>query len=70
MASIEFESFIRDVLESATKRFIASVLGDIEAFSGERNAEVRRVVLDTANRSKRAIYTGITGTPVESAHEE
>ena len=70
MATIEEDSFIQDILESATKRFCASVLSELEALAGGRNESTRRTVLDTANRAKRAIYRGLTGVEVESAHEE
>lgn len=68
MTSIEYDSFLQDILESATKRFCASVLGEIEAFTGQRDEAARRTILDTANRSKRAIFRSLTGIEVESAH--
>lgn len=61
---------IQDVLETATRRFIATVLGEYEAFVGGKDKAVSDTVKDTANRSKRILLRQITGVEVESARPE
>lgn len=69
MADLQTEQFLQDLLESNTKRFIAATLGEIEAFTGRKDARVSQLVKDFSNRSKRALYSALTGVEVESAHE-
>jgi hypothetical protein len=59
-----------DVLETATRRYIATVLGEYEAFTGAKNKGISDTVKDTANRSKRILLRQITGVEVESARPE
>ena len=61
---------ISDVLETATRRFIATVLNVYEAFTGAKDKLISDTVKDTANRSKRILLRQITGVEVESARSE
>lgn len=66
---IQQENFLAETLEKATKRFIATVLGEMEAFTGEKDHKFSTLVKDFSNRNKRAIYRARTGTEVESPYE-
>lgn len=61
------EAFLAECLEQHSRRFIASLLGDIEAHTGTKSAETSRVVKDTVNTAKRIMFTRITRTEVESS---
>lgn len=61
---------INDVLETATRRFIATVLGEYEAYIGGKDKRVSDIVKDTSNRSKRILFRQLTGVEVESARGE
>lgn len=62
------EQFLAEVIEQETRRYIASLLGNIEAHMGGKNPEISRIVKDTVNASKRIMFTRITQTEVESSH--
>ena len=61
------EAFLAECLEQHSRRFIASLLGDIEAHTGNKNPETSRIVKDTVNTAKRIMFTRITRTEVESS---
>lgn len=61
------EAFLAECLEQHSRRFIASLLGDIEAHTGTKSPETSRVVKDTVNTAKRIMFTRITRTEVESS---
>lgn len=63
---ITTEQFLAECLEQNSRRYIASLLGDIEAHLG-KNPEISRIVKDTANASKRIMFTRLTNTEVESS---
>lgn len=64
------DAFLKDVLETATRRFIATVLNEFETYTGEKDKRISGIVKEDANRCKRVIYTHITGTEVEPARPE
>jgi len=68
MANIDLvtEQFIGEAINQHTRRFIAALLGDIEGHLGGKNPEISRIVKDTANASRRIMYTRICGTEIES----
>lgn len=61
------EQFLAESLEQHSRRYIASLLGDIEAHTGSKNPETSRIVKDTVNTAKRIMFTRITRTEVESS---
>lgn len=61
------EQFLAECLEQHSRRFIASLLGDIEAHTGSKNPDTSRIVKDTVNTAKRIMFTRITRTEVESS---
>lgn len=63
---ITTEQFIAECIQAHTNRFIAALLHDIEAHIGGRDENISRAVKDTANASKRIMFTRITNTEVES----
>lgn len=65
---ITTEQFLAECLEQHTRRYIASLLGDIESHLSGKSPEISRIVKDTANASKRIMFTRLTNTEVESAH--
>ena len=67
---LQTEMFVADILETATRRYIATVLGEIEQETGVKDKKRSDMVKDVANRAKRIIYRQLTGTPVESPHGE
>ena len=62
--------YIEDILETATRRFIATILGGIEDYTGVKDKQRSDTVKDTANRAKRILYRQLTGIEVESARGE
>lgn len=60
------EQFIAEALQQNTNRYIAALLSDVEAHIGGKDERISRIVKDTANASKRIMFTRITKTEVES----
>ena len=65
---ITTEQFIAESINQHTRRFIAALLGDLESHLGGQDPEISRIVKDTANASKRIMYSRICRTEVESKH--
>lgn len=65
---VTLEMYISQILEKHTKRQIAGILSDIEAFTGEKDKRRSAVVKDIANMSKRVMFTKLTGLEVEPIH--
>ena len=65
-----YNAFISDVLETATRRAIATILGENEQYTGVKDKRISDFVKDDLNRAKRIIYRKLTGVEVESAHGE
>lgn len=67
MALIDIEAapFLSDVLDTATRRYIATVLGEIEAYTQQKNKQISDIVKDDVNRCARIIYRKLTGIEVE-----
>lgn len=61
------EKFVADTLEREHRRLIATILFELEAHWG-KNKKVADIVKNTANASKRIMFTQLTGTEVESKH--
>lgn len=59
------EQVVYEVVNTETNRYIASVLGQIEAHLGRKDPRISRIVKDSANASKRIIFALITKTDVE-----
>lgn len=70
LVGIEAAAFLDDVLDTATRRYIATVLGEIEAYNGEKNKQISDLVKDDVNRCRRIIYRKLTGIEVEPARGE
>lgn len=70
MARIDIitEQFIAESINQHTRRFIAALLTDIESNLGGQDPEISRIVKDTANASKRIMYSKICKTDIESKH--
>jgi hypothetical protein len=64
------DMFTAQSLERHTKRFIAGVLSDREAFTGVKDKKAAQTVKDLANFSKRIMLTKLTGMEVESAFND
>lgn len=64
------DMFTAQSLERHTKRFIAGVLSDREAFTGVKDKKAAQTVKDMANFSKRIMLTKLTGMQVESAFDD
>lgn len=62
---ITTEKFIAELLHQHTRRFIASLLSDVEAHLGYHSPEISRIVKDTSNASMRIMFTRISNTEVE-----
>lgn len=62
---ITTEKFLAECLEQHSRRYIASLLSDIEAHVGGKDADISRIVKDTVNASKRIMFTRMTKTEVE-----
>jgi hypothetical protein len=61
------EKFVADALEREHRRLIATILFELESHWG-KNKKVADIVKNTANASKRIMFTQLTGTEVESKH--
>lgn len=61
------EQFIADTLEREHKRLIATVLSELETHFG-KDEKISTMVKNTANASKRIMFTNITKTEVEPRH--
>lgn len=72
MPLIEIESapFLSDVLDTATRRFIATVLGELESYRGVKDKAVSDLVKDDVNRCRRIVYRKLTGIEVEPRRGE
>jgi len=64
------EAFLAEVIDRASKRFVATILGEFEAFSGEKDRRISQITKDFAGSTARGLYKALTGTDVESRHEE
>lgn len=62
--------YLADVLETATRRFIATTLGELEGYTGEKRKDISDVVKDDANRCKRLILRRLTGMETEAIRGE
>lgn len=67
---VTLDMFTAQSLERHTKRFIAGVLSDREAFTGTKDKKAAQTVKDTANFSKRIMLTKLTGMQVESVYDD
>lgn len=67
---VTLDMFTAQSLERHTKRFIAGVLSDREAFTGAKDKRAAQTVKDTANFSKRIMLTKLTGMQVESVFDD
>jgi len=65
---VTLDMFTAQVVERHTKREIAGILGDLEAFTGVKDKRRSQIVKDYANYSKRAMITKLTGLEIEDAH--
>lgn len=61
------EKFVADCLEREHRRLIATVLFELESHFG-KDKKVSDIVKNTANASKRIMFTQLTNTEVESRH--
>jgi hypothetical protein len=59
------EQLVYEVLNTEHNRLIAAVLGQVEAHLGRKDPRISRIVKDSANSSKRVMFTLITKTEVE-----
>ncbi len=59
------EQLVYEVLNTEHNRIIAAILGQIEAHLGKKDPRISRIVKDSANASKRIMFTLITRTEVE-----
>jgi hypothetical protein len=59
------EQLVYEVLQTEHNRLIAAVLGQVEAHMGKKDPRISRIVKDSANASKRIMFTLITKTEVE-----
>lgn len=66
---LTLDMFTAQSLERHTKRAIAGILSDREAFTGLKDKRAAQIVKDIANYSKRIMLTKLTGLEVESAHD-
>ena len=66
----ETQAFLYDVMDTATRRYIATLLGEVEAYTGEKNKAISDMVKDDVNRMRRVLSRKLTGIEVESAHPE
>lgn len=66
LVDLETTAFLSDVLDTATRRYIATVLGELEAYTGEKNKAISDIVKDDVNRCRRIVYRKLTGIEVES----
>lgn len=66
---IQAEVFLAEVLKKANDRQIATILGEMEAFTGVKDKKMSTLVKDFCNRNRRAMYRALTGTEVESPYE-
>lgn len=64
-----YDAYIADVLETATRRAIATILGGHEEYVGGKDKRISDMVKDDLNRAKRIIYSKLTRSEIESAHE-
>jgi len=67
---ITLDMFTAQSLERHTKRLIAGVLSDLEAFTGVKDKKRAQTVKDMANFSKRIMLTKLTGMEVESTFND
>lgn len=63
-------AYVEDILETATKRYIATILGNLEDVTGYKDKQRSDTVKDTVNRAKRILYRQLTGIEVEPARGE
>lgn len=66
LVSLDTAPFLADVLDTATRRFIATVLNELEAYTGVKDKAISDSVKDDANRCRRIVYRKLTGIEVES----
>ena len=59
------EQLVYELLTTEHNRLIAAVLGGIEAHLGRKDPRISRIVKDSANASRRIMFTLITKTEVE-----
>lgn len=59
------EQLVYEVLQIEHNRLIAAILGQVEAHLGRKDPRVSRIVKDSANASKRVMFSLITKTEVE-----
>lgn len=62
---IEDAPFLGDAIDTVTRRSIATLLGEVEAYYGEKNKAISDIVKDDMNRCARIIYRKLTGIEVE-----
>lgn len=67
---ITLDMFISQTVERHTKRSIAGILSDIEAFTGIKDKRRSQIVKDIANYSKRVMLAKLTGLEIESIHAD
>ena len=67
---LDTSAYFADVLEQATRRAIATILGELESYTGVKDRRISDVVKDDLNRAKRLIYKKVTGAEVESTHKD
>lgn len=67
---ITLDMFTSQTVERHTKRSIAGILSDLEAFTGFKDKRRSQIVKDIANYSKRVMLTKLTGLEVESVHAD
>ena len=70
LVDIESAPFLNDVLDTATRRYIATVLGELEAYTGEKNKAISDLVKDDVNRCRRIVFRKLTGIEVEPRRGE
>lgn len=62
------ENFLAEVIDRSHKRLVATILGEWEAFTGEKDRRISQLVKDFAGANQRGLYRALTGTEVESKH--
>lgn len=70
LVDIEAAPFLNDVLDTATRRYIATVLGELEEYTERKDKAISDLVKDDVNRCRRIIFRKLTGIEVEPRRGE
>jgi len=65
LINIEDIAFLDDLIDTATRRYIATLLGGIEDLTEQKNKVISDIVKDDVNRCARIIHRKLTGIEVE-----